>query len=627
MRMEQPQIHQREGVLSDTLKILCVHGLGDQRQSGWEARWQGAIEKAVGPDTGVTVEYRFVTYDPIFEKTDISFDETVLAFWKLARSGIGFRATRGLLTDISDRLRWTAGYVIAWVEDEAFQSETRKLMLDQVRDFKPDVILAHSLGTLVTYNAFSHTDATETKVAKALKNAHYVTFGSQIGNPFVLGNLTHGRVERLKVRHWHHLYNKHDDVFTAQLRVQGVDNFNQLLTPFDLPGIGDHDAAGYLTHEVTRASFWSPLVDTTLDEARPEGARALASAAPWSRAVPKGEREKKRRALLIGIDDYPKDSDKLFGCVNDVYSMSATLQDCGFAPEEIRVCLNDRATAANILSRFAWLVDDVRAGDELVFFYSGHGARVPEYGVFEEPDRMTETLVPYDFDWTPEHFVSDEQIFGFYSQLPYETHLMMVFDCCHSGSIHRQSAARARGVTPPDDIRHRALKWNREEQMWVERDFDELNRNFAGRKADREKFFGQDKSTVRIGRAPLLRVGDEKSYRKAKEANEGPIGPFLPLIIEACGEEQLSYEYRHGATSYGAFTFCFTSILRQVKDLTYKDLVTLTTDRLGRLGYSQKPQILGPERYMNAKVPYETGRGGGEPAGQLPGAAATRTSG
>ena len=32
-------------------------------------------------------------------------------------------------------------------------------------------------------------------------------------------------------------------------------------------------------------------------------------------------------------------------------------------------------------------------------------------------------------------------------------------------------------------------------------------------------------------------------------------GPYLPLIIEACGEDEFSYEYRHGATSHGAFTF------------------------------------------------------------------------
>ena len=61
--------------------------------------------------------------------------------------------------------------------------------------------------------------------------------------------------------------------------------------------------------------------------------------------------------------------------------------------------------------------------------------------------------------------------------------------------------------------------------------------------------------------------------------------------------------------------------------MTYKELVELATKRLERLGYNQKPQILGPGVYMNARVPYETGHGAVEPAGRLPGSATPRTSG
>ncbi|KQO84994.1 MAG: caspase domain-containing protein [Methylobacteriaceae bacterium] len=615
--------------MPSSLRILCVHGLGDQRQSNWDADWSSAIKRAVGTSAGVELDFRFLTYDPIFERTDISFAETLGAFWKLARSGLGglFRQPRGPVSNISDRLRWTAGYVVAWVEDEQFQQETRALVLDTLRDYKPDIVLAHSLGSLVTYNAFSHADAGESEAAKALASTHYVTFGSQIGNPFVLGNLTYGRVQRLAVRHWHHLYNEHDDVFTAPLKVQGVDNFNQLLTPFDLPGFGDHDAAGYLTHAVTQTSFWTPMVDLAARQSRAVGRKAVAGVNRWNRSLPTTAPTTRRKALLIGIDDYPDPANRLSGCVNDVFAMSATLQDCGFEPEQIRVCLNERATADGIISRLEWLVDGAQPGDQLVFFYSGHGARVPEYGQQEEPDRLTETLVPYDFDWTPEHGVSDEQINRFYAQLPYETHLLMIFDCCHSGSMHRDGAGRARGITPPDDIRHRQLRWNREAEMWVERDFTPLNKAFSSQAAKRQAFFGSNLATVRLGRAALLRVNDQKSYDRAKKARGAPIGPFLPVIIEACGEEQYSYEYRHGATSYGAFTFCLTSILRKEKNISFQKLVQLATERLERLGYNQKPQILGPAIDLDAKVPFETGRGGQPPARNLPGSATPRTSG
>ena len=92
--------------------------------------------------------------------------------------------------------------------------------------------------------------------------------------------------------------------------------------------------------------------------------------------------------------------------------MSAVLQDCGFPPETIRTCLDDRATAEGILSRLKWLLDDPKPGDELVFYYSGHGARIPEYGENFEPDHYVESLVPWDFDWSPEKSISDDQIFG-----------------------------------------------------------------------------------------------------------------------------------------------------------------------------------------------------------------------
>ena len=609
-----------------TIKILCVHGLGDKRSSDWQAEWENAVRQAIGPDAGVNLDFDFLTYDPIFAETSLSFGETMGAVWKLARSGISniFRS-RGLIENISDHVRWTAGYMVAWVNDKEFQEKTRKLVLDRVRTYKPDVILAHSLGTLITYNAFAHDDARIRTVASPLRKTHYVTFGSQIGNPFVLGNLTHGRVKPLPVAHWHNLFNEHDDLFTSSLRVQGTANFNQLLTPFDRPGGGDHDVPGYLTHATTRASFWAPLVSRFAQEAP----SALARRDPWSRSIATEPRGARRKALLVGIDRYPNEADCLYGCVNDVFSMSATLQDCGFGPEEIRTCLNERATAANILSRLEWLTQDARAGDTLVFYYSGHGARVPEYGINQEPDRLTETLVPHDFDWTPERGISDEQIYDLYAQLPYDLRFLMIFDCCHSGSMHRLSSARGRGIDPPDDIRHRELRWNTAEGMWEQRKFDELNADFAARGAEEkaQKFFGANEATVRIGRAAPLRKTDRESYEEAKAHSDGPVGPFLPLIIEACAEDELAYEYRHGTTSYGAFTFCLVSILRQERDITFADLVTMTTQKLARLGYRQQPQILGPKVHVGAKVPFRTGSGSDEHSGPSPGSQTPRTSG
>jgi hypothetical protein len=308
---------------------------------------------------------------------------------------------------------------------------------------------------------------------------------------------------------------------------------------------------------------------------------------------------------LVGINAYPNEDDRLDGCLNDVFLMSSILQEGGFDPESIRVCLDERATAEGIVDRLDWLLDDPQPNDERIFYYSGHGTQIPEYGEEGEPDRLTETLVPYDFDWTPETSVSDETIHRLYSQLPYQTRLTMIFDCCHSGGIHRDGARKVRGLTPPDDIRHRELRWDGDEQMWIERDFKKLNARFSSEKSVNETFFGKDGATVRFGRAATIRGQTEREYRVERRAHKNePFGPYLPLILEACAEDQSALEYRHGVTSYGAFTYSLYLNLRKYKTLSFDRLVGVTTKQLARLGYDQKPQILGPTRVTRGRVPW-----------------------
>jgi hypothetical protein len=224
-----------------------------------------------------------------------------------------------------------------------------------------------------------------------------------------------------------------------------------------------------------------------------------------------------------------------------------------------------------------------------------------------EPDRLTETLVPWDFDWSPETAISDDQIFSLYSQLPYQTRLAMIFDCCHSGGMHRDGGARARGISPPDDIRHRNIKWHAAEQMWVQRDFDKLNDKFSSKKSVRKEYFGKNGFTARLGRASLLRGQTESEYNriKKKKADGANMGPYLPLIVEACREDELSYEYRHGVTSYGAFTYALKTQLRAARGkITFEQLVKKTAVVLQNLGYSQRPQILGPEQILKSPLPW-----------------------
>lgn len=589
--------------MAKPLKIMGVHGLGDHRQAPWKEEWQAAVERVFRNQNAVNLEFTFVSYDDIFAGVDLSVWETMQAVAKLTSSAVSTTVTgrRGLVGAISEKVKWTAGYVVAWVENDDFKKRTRKRVLEAVANEQPDVILAHSLGSLVTYNAFLHADAASPAVKAPLARVRYVSLGSQIGNPFVIRNLTNGRIEPLPVHQWYHLYNKHDDIFTAPIRLWDA-SFRQVDAAFDIPGVADHAATEYLQHRNTIDQVWWPLLDTR------GTARGLARAGePGVRARTRRRRDPSKpakRALLVGINAYPRAEDRLEGCVNDVFLMSSVLQECGFPPESIRVCLDERATAKGILERLQWLLDDPRPDEERVFFYSGHGARIPEYGENFEPDRQTETLVPWDFDWSPDSGVTDDQIFSLYSQLPYDTRVAMILDCCHSGGMHRQGGARVRGLNPPDDVRHRELKWDRKSDMWVSRDFKRINERFSSNAQVNEAFFGAEGSTIRIGRAANVRGQSQAQYRREKQGATA-VGPYLPLIIEACSEAQFSYEYRHGVTSYGAFTFAFCKRLRKAKRISFRKLIDGTSAELAELGYEQTPQILGPNRIVAARVPWE----------------------
>lgn len=603
--------------MPQTIRILGVHGLGKQ-EANWFEEWKATVRK-VYEHSSVQLEFEACYYDPIFDDVDLSVGEIARAAFLLGRSGIEnvFRRERGLF----DRIEWTAGYVVAWVSDKGFQAQSRALFLEKVKTFKPHIILAHSLGSLVTYNALSHPDAKADDVARVLKAAHYVTFGSQLANDFVKGNLANGRLKPLpNVRRWWHLFNPADPVFTKRISLPEATNFTQVLTPFG-GGLAAHNSSGYLGHAQAVAQFWRPF------EASAMGASKLFGFGPQpakARARPQRETKGRRRALLVGINDYIDPGSRLEGCVNDVFAMSAVLQECGFAPDEIRTCLDRRATAQGIRERLEWLLEDARPGDERVFYYSGHGAQMPEYGPDDEPDRLVETLVPCDFDWSMDTAVTDEHIAGLYSQLPYDTRLAMIFDCCHSGGIHRQGGARPRGINPPDDIRHRQLKWDAKAEMWVDRDFARINPEFATNNKTNAEFFGKSGAKLRLGRAAMLRAETAQAeYRRAK-AQEGIVGPYLPLIIEACAEDQFSYEYRHGATSYGAFTFTLASLLRKRAKITFTELVEAAREQLAELQYAQTPQILGPTQVVNAQVPWRTGGAG---RGGPPGSATPRLSG
>jgi hypothetical protein len=150
------------------------------------------------------------------------------------------------------------------------------------------------------------------------------------------------------------------------------------------------------------------------------------------------------RALLIGLDQYENPKLNLRGSVNDARNMQQLLIDVfHYRPEQIRMLTDAQATRANILKAFdEWLIRDSAPGARVFFFYSGHGAQVPDLNGDEE-DGLDETLVPYDTrvevrgnNKVLVNQVIDDEIDERLKRVA-DRKVTVVVDACHSGTITR----------------------------------------------------------------------------------------------------------------------------------------------------------------------------------------------
>lgn len=577
------------------LRILCVHGVGSHPAgAAWEGEWKSAIVDSLALlDKEIVPVIEFVYLDDIFMQYRITPLDVLEAIAKLAKSGVTslFRQPKGL----GDQIRWTAGMVVQWVENEALRSKTRTRLETKIGEFKPHIVCAHSLGSLVCYDSFTGSGA------ELIKGRRFVSCGSQIANAFVIGNFAAGRLVGLSnAKFWYHLYNPEDDVFTAPIRLTEP-NFAQIETFFDIQGPGDHDVTEYMRHRRTLGTVWSDAVMELRGE-------PLARSLPTTRKAPAAWAMKpQKRALLVGINEYPNPEQNLDGCVNDVFLMSSLLQESGFAAEDIRIVLDDRATHKGVCERLDWLLSDAKGGDMRFFYYSGHGGQLPTYGIGDRVDRLDETLILHDFDWSRERAFTDDDFYSLYSQLPYELKFMSVFDCCYSGGMTRAGTKKVRGIDAPDDIRHRMLRWDAKREMWVEREIESPNPGFEKKFATRKSAPGAPRFTHRLGGAMDLRALPTGAAKRKAEAR-GHKGPYMPVLVYASREDELSFEYRHGPVAYGAFTYSLVKTLRRDRrlkkpQLTFESLIDEVRKELADLGYEQQPSLVAPTEILKQKIP------------------------
>lgn len=156
----------------------------------------------------------------------------------------------------------------------------------------------------------------------------------------------------------------------------------------------------------------------------------------------------RRYALVVGVGDYEQIPGKprvapLRFAAEDARDLARLLvEQGGYAPEHVRLLINEQAGREAVYSALKVLRDTVREEDVVVIFFSGHGT------VGTGKDRASHFyLVPYDarLDDLPQTAVRDDVFEELVAQLP-SRQVVILLDACYSGGV---AGKRVKGFSNP----------------------------------------------------------------------------------------------------------------------------------------------------------------------------------
>ncbi len=257
-----------------------------------------------------------------------------------------------------------------------------------------------------------------------------------------------------------------------------------------------------------------------------------------------------KRALLVGIDDYPDTGADLKSCVNDVMGWRTLLiERYGFFRENIRLLVNSRATKAEVLKRLRWIKTDTKAGDTLVFVYSGHGTTFTERDGIGFLDEARDEALRLNGEYGKDSLLLDDELFLIFKDILPEINLTIICDSCYSGGMLDEKS-----LALPPDLDHR----------------------------------NDPKLPLRIFGCCLPREENLKAYKKDNYS------PSKSLLISACREDQVAAANRPATEGLSVFSYF---AIREIRDsrspLTARQLIYRTSHYIQSAGYSQVPRLIG----------------------------------
>ena len=273
-----------------------------------------------------------------------------------------------------------------------------------------------------------------------------------------------------------------------------------------------------------------------------------------------------KKALCIGINNYPGTHMDLQGCVNDASDWEATLAGRGFRVSKL---IDGQATKAAMVSAMSDLIGKAGKGDSVVITFSGHGTYQPDTDG-DEADGLDEALCPYDLQTNGAALIDDEIRSIFATRKP-GVRIVLISDSCHSGTVTRAAKAEEGA-----DSRPRFMPMGN----WLPDKL--LPKNRAGKPATT---IAAPAGTSPLSSACSRALGD--------------------LLLAGCkeGPNNFSYDARINGRFNGAFTFYALKALKGMKPgATYADWHKAIGKYLPSASYPQVPQILGSASARDGKI-------------------------
>jgi hypothetical protein len=251
-----------------------------------------------------------------------------------------------------------------------------------------------------------------------------------------------------------------------------------------------------------------------------------------------------RKALCVGINDYPGKDDDLRGCVNDARAWAKVLTEhYGFPSGDVQLLLDRQATKTKILARLDALLADAKRRDVLVFTISSHGTYVADTDGDEK--LYDEAICPWDMR---DNLIVDDELREKFLALAPGCHFTVISDSCFSGTV-----TRAPDIDTPD---HR-----------------------------RKRF-------VPPGRLGLPEIRDISAARP--NSDRFPESSMREVLVSGCNDHQESIDAEFGSVFHGAMTYYALEILREANyRINYNTLWDKVVVRLQDEGFDQEPQVEG----------------------------------